>query len=439
MSLPASLFSTVVWLSLSLAPGPSLRAVLSTQAPVAQEPKPATAPAPASPVLARGPRVVLEGLDGVSRTVPLEGFDTTDPRKLGAHILRFEGAAKTAPAPATEGQANDRALVVLAGGQKLHGKVRRGEGETLDVEIVGGVHVRTSIEDVSSLYFAARVPATWHGALEPAKEGDRLYRRQRDVLERIEGGVEEFGAKGLRFHDERVGSLEIQWSEVVALFIESASKTESPAKGADAVPVVVDLTDESRLAGRLERIDSRGLALELVHGQKLVLPLDVLALVVVDDRRLVFLSDLAPASAADASPFGDDLGMRWPHRVDRSVTGSALVAGGRGFSRGIGVHSPSRITWKLGAKYESLRGLVAIDDQVLRLPSRGSVVFRVLVDGQKRWESPVVRGGDAPLAIALEPKALAGANELVLEVDTAEDAYVADRADWLQLVLVKAP
>lgn len=404
--------------------------------PTAQAP---VAPTASSAATVRGPRVVLEGLDGVSRTLPLEGFETNDPRQLGAQILRFENASKPASVATGDVAANDRAEVALSGGQRLFGQVRHGEGETLDIEIVGGVHVKTSIEDVSSLVFAARVPATWHGALERAKEGDRLYRRQRDVLERIDGGVEAFSATGLSFHDMRVGSLTIQWSEVVALFIENSSKSESASKASTSVPVVVDLTDESRLAGRLERIDARGLSLELLHGEKLLLPLDVLALVVVDDKRSVFLSELAPLSAVDSAPFGDDLGMRWPHRIDRSVTGTPLLAGGRRFSRGIGVHAPSRITWKLGAQFESLRGLVAIDDQVSRLPSRGSVVFRVLVDGKKRWESPIVRGGDAPLAIALEPKSLVGANELVLEVDTSEDAYVADRADWLQLVLVRAP
>jgi hypothetical protein len=56
----------------------------------------------------------------------------------------------------------------------------------------------------------------------------------------------------------------------------------------------------------------------------------------------------------------------------------------------------------------------------------------VLVDGETRFDSGVLRGGDAPRAFDVE---LAGARELVLEVDMDGDHFVADRADWLGLLL----
>ena len=72
---------------------------------------------------------------------------------------------------------------------------------------------------------------------------------------------------------------------------------------------------------------------------------------------------------------------------------------------------------------------------MLRLGAGGTVRFRVHVDGEMRWESPVVSAGDPPL----RPPAisLVGARELVLEVDPTEDLFVADRADWLRPLLVK--
>ncbi len=74
---------------------------------------------------------------------------------------------------------------------------------------------------------------------------------------------------------------------------------------------------------------------------------------------------------------------------------------------------------------------------MLLLSVHGSVVFRVLVDGEERWSSAIVRGGDTPLE--LPPIDLEGAHELALEVDMAEDHYVADRADWLRPLLVRLP
>jgi hypothetical protein len=129
--------------------------------------------------------------------------------------------------------------------------------------------------------------------------------------------------------------------------------------------------------------------------------------------------------------------MRWPHRVDRAVDGGPLTAGGRVRARGLGVHAPSTLAWALDGGYARLvGGAVAIDDQVLRLGARGSVVFRVLVDGEEAWKSPVLRGGDAPLEVP--PLALAGARELALVVEEADEMFVADRADWLGMLLVRA-
>ena len=79
--------------------------------------------------------------------------------------------------------------------------------------------------------------------------------------------------------------------------------------------------------------------------------------------------------------------------------------------------------------------MVAVDDSVLRSEMHGSVRFRVLVDGELRWESSVMEGGNVPVAIPAIR--LEGARELVLEVDPATEAFVSDRANWLRPILVR--
>ena len=61
-------------------------------------------------------------------------------------------------------------------------------------------------------------------------------------------------------------------------------------------------------------------------------------------------------------------------------------------------------------------------------------MFRVLVDGETRFESDVMTAGEGPETV--KGISLAGATHLVLEVDMADDLHVADRADWLRPVLV---
>jgi len=383
-----------------------------------------------SPQAVGSAKVLLEGPDGKIETRDLAGFDTADPRQFGARLVRFEGL-KSPPASAA---GDELAELTMPSGDRLSGRVHGGRAELVDIEILGGVHLGLALDEIHSVVFPARIPA--HGTIVPSApaEGDRLYRRASEGLDVIDGGVEEFTTSGVRIHGENVGSKLIPWSEIAALFIEGlvAAEPRSDA-GTRATPVSLDLRDGGRLRGSLERLSSEGCRIATRNGERLLLPVAAIALLVVEDGTVGFLSSIAPASAPPSLPFGDDLGMRWPPKVDRSVTGGPLVAGGRPFARGFGVHAPSRMTWKLDGAWKHLRGAVAVDDEVLRLPSRGAVVFKVLVDEKPRFESRELHGGDPPVSIpAID---LPETGELELVVEAADGTIVADRADWLEMVL----
>ena len=63
-----------------------------------------------------------------------------------------------------------------------------------------------------------------------------------------------------------------------------------------------------------------------------------------------------------------------------------------------------------------------------------SVVVRVFADAEERYRSPIVRGGEAPLAISVD---VSGAQRLSLVVDHADRGDQLDRADWLDARLIK--
>jgi hypothetical protein len=392
----------------------------------------------AAPFQASGPaqqpssvaRIRIETAAGAATARDLAGFECSEAKDLGGVLVRFEGLRST-PSPAAD---DERADVLSPGGDRISGRIRGGRAELVDVEILGSVHLGLALDEISSIVFPARIPAL--GTVVPAapSEGDRVYRRAGSGLDVIDGGIEEFTSTGVRIHAENVGSKLVPWSEVAALFVEglagSAPVARAPGPGAK---VALDLRDGGRLRGTFERLGAEGCRLATRNGEHLLVPAAAIALLSVEDGSFGYLSSLPPASAPPSLPFGDDLGMRWECRVDRSVTGAPLGAAGRQFSRGIGVHAPSRMQWKLDGAWKHLRGSVAVDDEVLRLPSPGSVVFRVLVDGKPRFESRVLRGGDPPAAI--ERIDLEGAKELELQVDSADGSIVADRADWLEMIL----
>ncbi|MEZ6017198.1 MAG: NPCBM/NEW2 domain-containing protein [Planctomycetota bacterium] len=408
-------------------------------------------------------RIELETLAGATRMRDAALGDLTSLAREGAAFARYprrtaaastsDGAARPfvpgggaevdggAAAPA---EAALVALVSLVGGDRLRGRVRGGEGDALWVDL-GGVELALSIDTIQSVLFEARIPRQSTQAPAPLAGTDVLYisagtsAERTQGLDRAEGLVEAFTADGVDFEDSRVGRRTYPWSRVAALFIAAvdgeAARPAPTSEGAEALePVLVGLAQGGRLSGRLRRMDATQVELVRPSGAVLVLPAALVTEVVLADGSFEFLSELEVSDAGPVSLFGDDLGFTWPHRIDRAVDGGPLSVMGQIESRGIGVHAPSRLTWRLTGPYARLRLAAAVDDSGLGTDRGGSVVFRVLGDGRELWKSGLVRANQAPtLAPTID---LRGISELTLEVDPSGD-FVLDRANWLRPLLVR--
>ncbi|MEW6072592.1 MAG: NPCBM/NEW2 domain-containing protein [Planctomycetota bacterium] len=385
------------------------------------------------------PRLVLEALDGTARTLDPAGFRTTDPRGQGAWIVRPSGYP---PPDAAAAPGSGPAVAIgLADGDLLRGRIAGGAAESLRLELFPGVELAVGVDRLRSLVIEETLPETLGAPLEAPPEGDRLYRRAGGGLDRDDGAVVGFSAAGVTFESDLLGTRLVPWGELAALFAEVLTPRSGESGADGALKVAVDLADGGRVRGRLVELAEDGVRLEIGGSGEVRLPLARVAQVAVDDGAFAFLSDL-PALREEGmgTPFADELGMRWPHRIDReAVERGLLVAGGERHFRGIGTHAPTRVTWALDPAWRTLRGLVAVDDSVLRHEARGAVIFRIRVDGEVRWESAVRRGGDPPFAIPpLDLGAAAGVRELTLEADPAGELdFAGDRADWLRMILVR--
>jgi hypothetical protein len=99
------------------------------------------------------------------------------------------------------------------------------------------------------------------------------------------------------------------------------------------------------------------------------------------------------------------------------------------------MHATSRLAYDV-AGYRKFEAELAIDESSLR---RGNAIFKVLLqDGQGAWqsayESPVVRGGEAPVPVSIDLK---GAERLALIVEFADRGDELDQANWLGARLLK--
>jgi hypothetical protein len=195
--------------------------------------------------------------------------------------------------------------------------------------------------------------------------------------------------------------------------------------------VWVGFKDGSRVIASAIAVDAGQVKLATTALPKLAVPATKLIAIQPLDGRATYLSDLKP-STYQHIPFLD---LKWPYRNDRNVLGSQLRAGGRLYLKGLGMHSAARLTYDLDKPFRALAAEAAIDDQTT---GHGSALFRVYTDDgsgnwQFKYESPVVRGGTAPLAVSVD---LTGAKRLSLLVDFADRGDELAHADWLNARLL---
>ena len=95
------------------------------------------------------------------------------------------------------------------------------------------------------------------------------------------------------------------------------------------------------------------------------------------------------------------------------------------YAKGLGVHAPSELSYDLGGACSGrFLADVGVDGS---MGDQGSVVFQVLLDGAKEFDSGTMRGGEQRKTINLN---VAGKKELKLVVTNGGDGNVSDRADW---------
>jgi hypothetical protein len=142
-----------------------------------------------------------------------------------------------------------------------------------------------------------------------------------------------------------------------------------------------------------------------------------------------FLSDLTFMEEGGYGPAEKDMSNGDMGAADGVMMKIADVP----YTKGIGTHSTSKLTWALGGQYKQFVSDVGVDDEA-NDAMMGSVVFRVVVDGTEVYNSDVVTYADAAKQVNVD---VTGKNTLELFVDDGGDGNGFDHADWAGARLLK--
>jgi hypothetical protein len=345
-------------------------------------------------------------------------FDASGREKVLAaeDLVRWGDCPDVSPSP----------LLILADGSLLVADLIEADGQTVLADSVPFGLLKLRAEWVAAVVFhpaldrLARDRLLDRAAKADARS-DRLLLANGDLLS---GRCEAIVGDTIRMATD-VAPLEIEAHRARALFFSPLLLDRATAKH---LHLLAGFADGSRLVadrlvvdkGQVQVTTSAGFSCSSDSVRPVYLQ-------VRQGPRVRYLSDL-PAAGYGRVAFLD---LPWPYAADRNLLGGRLRADGRLYLEGLAMHSASRLTYLLEARYRRFEALLAIDDLA---GGRGSVRYRVFVDAEEKFASPVVRGGRPPLPLSVD---VTGAPRLDLVVDFADRADEQDHADWLDARLVR--
>lgn len=149
-------------------------------------------------------------------------------------------------------------------------------------------------------------------------------------------------------------------------------------------------------------------------------------------------SECTTTYLSDIDWVGTAINARGPVELDQSNgeqfqnDGNPISINGLNFSKGLGVHAYSEITYSLNGQYQRFKAFIGVDDESC---SAGSVRFHVYTDNTLVYQSPLMVQGNNALPISINIKE----KNLLKLVVTPDDFDACDHADWADARLERFP
>jgi hypothetical protein len=167
-------------------------------------------------------------------------------------------------------------------------------------------------------------------------------------------------------------------------------------------------------------------------GQDRKAKVDSIASIDILGGRVVALTEIDPAKDEQTTL----MGTKWETQINRNVMGQPLRVAKKVYSRGLGVHTRSNLTYELDGTFDTLKLKVGMDDSSA---PQGSADVAVLLDGKILWEAKALKAGATQVSEDLELP-IKGGKKLELRATSAlgnGKVDVLGRVNWLNVALTR--
>lgn len=325
--------------------------------------------------------------------------------------------------------------VILAGGDSIYGTFREKGENSLKVAAPTLGDLEFKLDHVLALHFlqnAKAIPSDIAGS-----EEDSLTLVSGDVDRGIIDSItpEEVVIDSTQFKSKRT----VKTKEVAAI---AFARIGAPLKIPATPYQIVVTVDGTTVSGAIATMDDKRLEMTTLLGASISIPIANVAGFAVKNGRVIWISDMDPIKVDEnpnyirmEKPLPGDLAF--PFQRNGNVLGGPMAIAGKHYRKGVGVHSRSRLTYRLDKQFKTFAAEIGIDDCASgNADFKGDVLFEIFADGapQPLYSSDNVRGGESPKECRVDVSQVV---ELTLVVGFGNEGNIRDYADWGAARLLK--
>lgn len=338
-----------------------------------------------------------------------------------------------APAPPSTSDTAPLAVVELVDGHHL--SARRVTSTSSEVKIqhpaLGQLSLpRAQVQSVRLSPEDSAVASAWKDLKRRDKKQDYLVIRKGDVLDHLDGVVGALDEASLKFllDGEQV---DVKRARIFG-WVHATQARKPVVEG-----LRVNLTGGDSLAASSIRWENGQWLLQIPGQQQAVtLPPESVQSLDYSAGRVLFLSAQEPRDVEYVDYFGFGEDLQWRYQRDSNLFGRPLKVGTRTYSRGLALHSKTRLVYRLGGDYRRLTAVVGLDPELLPNAEPAINNARLTIRGDKKvlFEADV-RAGEAPVPLDLP---VAGVIEVEILVDYGQGHLdIGDRVHLGDLKVLK--
>jgi hypothetical protein len=298
-------------------------------------------------------------------------------------------------------------------GDRLRGTLGQGKDSCIGLKDSDMGAMDVKIEHLSSMIFRERASLVPPDAA--ADDKDVVYLANQDT---DSGIINSAGDAGIEVKSATFNRTNKYETKAVAGM--TFTQVSPPPREPDALVAIVETHNGSKLTGSISEVSGDVLKFISLYGTAYELRVKAARMIYFKNGKCVYLSDMQASSVQEYAP----VTHCYPYQKDSSaVLKRTIRLGNRDYRKGLGVHSYSKLTYKLDGRFKRFKSVVGLDEEAEK---QGSVVFRVHADGKKLFDSGLMEGAAPAKDVDLNVE---GVSELVLELLPSLDEHPADQLD----------